>query len=112
MTTVTTIIIISLAAVALLLACGLVALEVFDQSATTRKLWSRVIEGAVRAHLDHQRLVATGAVETPLLRSNFPEKVIPPERALPPERIAEVVVDCIEGRRDDESGRTIPMPSP
>jgi NAD(P)-dependent dehydrogenase (short-subunit alcohol dehydrogenase family) len=53
-----------------------------------------------------------GAVETPLLRSNFPEKVIPPERALPPERIAEVVVDCIEGRRDDESGRTIPMPSP
>ena len=38
----------------------LVALEVFDRPATARKLWRRVIEGAVRAHLDHQRMVAAG----------------------------------------------------
>lgn len=53
-----------------------------------------------------------GAVETQLLRSNFPEKVIPREKALSPDRIAEVVVDCLEGRRDEDLGKTIPMPSP
>ena len=50
----------------------LVALEVFDQPDTTRKLWSRVIEGAVRAHLDHKRLVAAGAVKPP--RHRYPDR--------------------------------------
>ena len=50
----------------------LVALEVFDRPATAHKLWSRVIEGAVRAHLDHRRLVATGAVKTP--RHRYPDR--------------------------------------
>lgn len=53
-----------------------------------------------------------GAIETPLLRANFPETVIPPEKAMPPDRVAEVVVDCIEGRREADLGGTIPLPSP
>lgn len=40
----------------------LVALELFDHPATAGKLWGRSVEGAVRAHLDHHRLVASGAV--------------------------------------------------
>lgn len=36
------------------------ALEVFDARVTTRKLWTRLIQGAVRAHLDHRRSVARG----------------------------------------------------
>ena len=53
-----------------------------------------------------------GAVETPLLRKNFPAHVLPPERALKPEAVAEVIVECIAGKRDHEHGRTILLPSP
>jgi NAD(P)-dependent dehydrogenase (short-subunit alcohol dehydrogenase family) len=56
--------------------------------------------------------VNPGAVETPLLRSNFPEKAIPRERALSPEQVAEVITDCIEGRRPQDLGHCIPLPSP
>ncbi len=38
----------------------LVALELYDAPATARKLWPRLIEGAVRAYLDHRRLAAVG----------------------------------------------------
>jgi len=31
---------------------------------------------------------------------------------MPPDRVAEVVVDCIEGRREADLGGTIPLPSP
>ena len=50
----------------------LVALELYDRPATLRRLWGRVIEGAVRAHLDHQRLVAAGAV--PEASHRFPDR--------------------------------------
>lgn len=56
--------------------------------------------------------VNPGAVETPLLRKNFPAHVLPPERALKPEAVAEVIVECIAGKRDHEHGRTILLPSP
>lgn len=51
--------------------------------------------------------VNPGAVETPLLRSNFPLKVLPASAALAPEAVAMLIVDCIEGRRDADRGRTI-----
>jgi len=54
-------------------------------------------------------VVNPGAVETPLLRSNFPERVIPPAKALPPEAVAELIVDCIEGRRPEKLGECIPI---
>jgi NAD(P)-dependent dehydrogenase (short-subunit alcohol dehydrogenase family) len=53
-----------------------------------------------------------GAVETPLLRSNFPERVLPHAKTLAPESVARVALDCIEGRRDEDRGRPIPLPSP
>jgi NAD(P)-dependent dehydrogenase (short-subunit alcohol dehydrogenase family) len=51
--------------------------------------------------------VNLGAIETPMLRRNFPEKVLPASAALPPEAAADVIVDCIEGRRDADRGKTI-----
>jgi NAD(P)-dependent dehydrogenase (short-subunit alcohol dehydrogenase family) len=53
-----------------------------------------------------------GAVETPLLRSNFPEKALPHARTLSPDAVARIALDCIAGRRDDDRGRPIPVPSP
>jgi NAD(P)-dependent dehydrogenase (short-subunit alcohol dehydrogenase family) len=55
--------------------------------------------------------VAPGAVETPLLRSVFDEAVIARDRTLKPDDVAQVIVDCILGRRDAEAGRTIRIPS-
>ncbi|MBI1302877.1 MAG: SDR family NAD(P)-dependent oxidoreductase [Phycisphaera sp.] len=48
-----------------------------------------------------------GAVETPLLRQNFPTSVIPPSRAMAPEKVAEVVVACACGERDEDNGKAI-----
>jgi len=48
-----------------------------------------------------------GAVETPLLRKNFPEHVIPPARAMAPEKVAEIVVACACGERDEDNGKAI-----
>lgn len=56
--------------------------------------------------------VAPGAVETPMLRSNFPEKMIPRGKALPPEDVARVIVACVLGERDVENGQVIWVASP
>lgn len=56
--------------------------------------------------------VAPGAVETALLRSMFPETALPKSRTLSPERVAEVIVECIEGKREKDLGGTILVPSP
>jgi NAD(P)-dependent dehydrogenase (short-subunit alcohol dehydrogenase family) len=56
--------------------------------------------------------VAPGAVETPMLRANFSARQIPPDRTLDPVDVARVVLDCIQGRREADLGRTISIPSP
>lgn len=56
--------------------------------------------------------VAPGAVETTLLRENFPHNAIPPERCLAPDDVAQVIADCVLGNRDQDVGNTIPVPSP
>lgn len=56
--------------------------------------------------------VAPGAVETPLLRSLFPADMLPSEKCLTPESVGRAIADCVLGRRDDESGKTIWIPSP
>lgn len=56
--------------------------------------------------------VNPGAVETPLLRSNFPEKVLPHAKTLSPEAVAQVAFDCIAGRREADRGKVIALPSP
>jgi NAD(P)-dependent dehydrogenase (short-subunit alcohol dehydrogenase family) len=53
-----------------------------------------------------------GAVETPLLRSNFPERVLPHAKTLSPEAVARVALDCIAGKRDADCGKPIPVRSP
>ncbi|MBL8964552.1 MAG: SDR family oxidoreductase [Phycisphaeraceae bacterium] len=56
--------------------------------------------------------VAPGAVETDMLRSLFPREVLPTERTLDPGTVADVVIECVRGERDAESGGTIFLPSP
>lgn len=51
--------------------------------------------------------IAPGAVETPLLRSVFDTSVIPREACLEARDVAELMMDCIEGRRDPDNGRVI-----
>lgn len=55
--------------------------------------------------------IAPGAVETPLLRSMFNEKSLPPAACLAPERVAAMIVACIQGEHNAENGRVIWMPN-
>jgi NAD(P)-dependent dehydrogenase (short-subunit alcohol dehydrogenase family) len=64
-------------------------------------------EGA--AHGVTAYCVCPGAVETPLLRSAFDEKVIPPSATLRPDDVAAVVLACVRGQRKGDNGRTIPV---
>jgi NAD(P)-dependent dehydrogenase (short-subunit alcohol dehydrogenase family) len=56
--------------------------------------------------------VAPGAVETPMLRSMFDERVIPREKALAPEDVAKVICGCVTGKRGFEAGEVIVVGSP
>lgn len=56
--------------------------------------------------------VAPGAVETPMLRSVVSPSELPHERTLSPEFVASVIVACVCGERDAESGSVIVLPSP
>jgi len=51
--------------------------------------------------------VAPGAIDTPMLRSMWDEKVLPSDKCLKAADVAAVIVACIEGERDDENGETI-----
>ncbi len=56
--------------------------------------------------------VAPGAVETPMLRGLFDETMIPSEHCLSADAVGGVIADCALGKRDDQSGTVIWMPSP
>ncbi|MEM9916383.1 MAG: SDR family oxidoreductase [Planctomycetota bacterium] len=56
--------------------------------------------------------VAPGAIETPMLRQNFPTKAIPESHTLDPLVVAGVVRDVLTGARTVTPGETIPLPSP
>ena len=56
--------------------------------------------------------VAPGAIETPMLRANFPEKTIPTDKTLDPLTVAGVIRDVLTGAREFEPGETIFLPSP
>ena len=56
--------------------------------------------------------IAPGAVETDMLRANFPTTSLPTAKTLSPEAVAKVVLSCILGERDTENGATILLPSP
>lgn len=73
----------------------------------TRSAW---VEG--RPHGIRAFCINPGLVETPLMRRLWDESAVPRHRAMPPSAVATVIVDCIEGRRDGDAGRSIPLPSP
>ncbi|MGB1124155.1 MAG: SDR family oxidoreductase [Phycisphaeraceae bacterium] len=55
--------------------------------------------------------IAPGAVETPMLRGLFDEKMIPTENTLDPATVAAAIRDCLTGKTDMKSGETRQMPS-
>lgn len=73
---------------------------------------TRSVANEGRRHGIRAFAVNPGAVETPLLRLNFPEKMVPHSRTLSADAVAATIVDCLEGRRSEPSGTCIPMPSP
>ncbi len=56
--------------------------------------------------------VAPGAIETAMLRQNFPEKMIPASKTLDPLVVAGVIRNVLTGARKVELGEVIPLPSP
>ena len=56
--------------------------------------------------------IAPGAVETGMFRAIMPESAFPCSRTLAPETVAQVIADCVLGRRDSENGRTIFLKNP
>lgn len=56
--------------------------------------------------------VAPGAVETPLLRTLFKPDAFPASRTLDPKSVARTIVECVQGKREAENGKTIFLPSP
>lgn len=56
--------------------------------------------------------VAPGAIETKMLRQNFPEKAIPQANTLDPLMVAGVVRDVLTGTREITPGETLLLPSP
>lgn len=56
--------------------------------------------------------IKPGAVETALLRSVVSKEQLPEHLAHEPAAVASVVVDCICGRREEDIGRCIQLPTP
>lgn len=56
--------------------------------------------------------VAPGATETAMFRALFDESTVPREDVLDPATVAQLIVDCASGRRDDDNGKTIEITPP
>ncbi|MEM7229347.1 MAG: SDR family oxidoreductase [Planctomycetota bacterium] len=56
--------------------------------------------------------VAPGAVETSMLRSIVTEDDLPAAQTLDPTTVADIIVACATGRRPDDAGTVILVPSP
>ncbi|MHC4217718.1 MAG: SDR family oxidoreductase [Planctomycetota bacterium] len=85
---------------------------VYGASKAALEALTRSVVNEGRARGIRAYSVAPGAVETSMLREHFSAQAIPPTATLDPTDVARVVVDCIQGRRDDDLGQTIVLPSP
>ena len=70
----------------------------------SRSIMAEAGETGIRAFT-----INPGAVETPLLRSLVDETTFPTDLAYPPDAIAEEILHCIDGHRDDRVGQPFPM---
>lgn len=70
----------------------------------TRSIMAEADETGIRAFT-----LNPGIVETPLLRKLFDESIVPKGAALEPVDIAEEIMACIDGRRDERLGRPHPL---
>ena len=73
----------------------------------TRSIMSEADDTGIRAFT-----LNPGAVETSLLRELFDETVIPPEHTLDPTHVADEILACLHGKRDDRVGKPFPMVNP
>lgn len=71
-------------------------------NSVTRSCWNEGKDLGIRAFT-----IGPGAVETDLLRSAFDESVLPREACLRPEDVAALVMECIEGRREEALGKCL-----
>jgi short-subunit dehydrogenase len=87
-------------------------LAVYAASKSALESLTRSIQAEGEAHNIKSFNIAPGAVETQMLRAIADENAVPRERTLSPEAVAEVIVGCVTGRRDDANGTTIVLRSP
>lgn len=80
---------------------------IYAASKAALESFTRSIHNEGREHGIEAYTLAPGAVETPTLRANFGEDVLPPEQVMPPEEVAKAVIDCAARRRADEAGGVI-----
>lgn len=87
-------------------------LGVYGSAKAAMNTMAKAIANEYGQHGVRAYAVAPGAVDTPLLRSLFPESVMPAEKCLSPERVAAVVVACALGESGEANGETVWLPSP
>ncbi len=87
-------------------------LAVYAASKAALESLTRSVAKEGKTHGIRAWAVAPGAVETAMLRRVASKEALPPERTLSPEAVARVILECVDGRRDAESGQTIHVASP
>lgn len=75
------------------------------KSAVNSMARSCALEG--KPHNIRAFAIAPGAVETDMLRANFPPTKVPPKACLAPDAVAELIAECIEGVHNARNGRTL-----
>ena len=87
-------------------------LAVYAASKCALDSFTRSIHNEGGSHGIRAFTVAPGAVETDMLRGLFSSEQLPKDQTLDPSDIADIVIACVRGERDDEAGRCIAVPSP
>jgi len=72
-------------------------------------LMARSCANEGREHNIRAFAIAPGAVDTDMLRGNFPASSVPADVCLSPESVAQMIVDCLVGLHDARNGETLFM---